>query len=155
MIDLETYLHNAVKAERQKTLAKSDQLTLGEMILKLEPIVEKQKKRILDKRIEANVIFDFADLFPVLLESWRGIYAELALTYASYGENKPMKVSEFFEMLKNNVGVTFTGYKGGDFTMSKHTPVWVANYGNSGNTAIIEIVDNDYEIIIMTGYRES
>lgn len=37
-MDLQTYIQNAVKASRANTLANSDQLTLGELILKLEPI---------------------------------------------------------------------------------------------------------------------
>ncbi len=45
-MDLQTYIDNTIQSARNKTLANSDQLTLGELILKLEPIVEKQKFRI-------------------------------------------------------------------------------------------------------------
>lgn len=41
MIDLQTYLENSMKARRAKTLSTSDQLTLGELLLKLTPILEK------------------------------------------------------------------------------------------------------------------
>ncbi len=159
MMDLETYLHNAVNAARQKTLANSDQLTLGEMILKLEPIIKNQEKGKKNREPTIDVYFDFEHLFPTGIESWRGIYAELALNFSvpSYNDvaPQPMSVSDFSNMLNEAVGKTFEGYKGGEFTMSKHTPVWVANYGNSGNTAVIDIVDADYEVLIMTGYRES
>ena len=152
-MDLQTYLDNAVKADRQKTLSASDQLTLGEMILKLEPIVKNQKPIIEKYEHEATVRYDFEYLFPTDIDSWRGIYAELALNFTSKGEE--MKVSAFLKMLKDTVGKTFTGYKGGDFRMNKHTPIWVANYGNSGNTAVIDIVDNEYNVILITGYRET
>lgn len=145
-MDLQTYLNNAVAASRQATLAKSDQLTLGELILKLEPIVEKQGED------EATVRYDFEYLFPNDIDSWRGSYSELALNFTTEGQE--MKVSDFLNMLKECIGKEFTGYKGGEFTMNKHTPIWVANYGNSGNTAVIDVMDNGYCIILITGYRE-
>jgi hypothetical protein len=151
-MDMQTYLDNAMVARREERMKTSDQLTLGEMILKIEPLLKKQpeiKERYGD---EADVYFDFEYLKPTGIGSWRGIYAELALEFD--GE-KTMTVIEFHKMLKECIGKTFTGYKGGEFTMGKNTPVWVANYGNAGNTAVIDIVDNEYNVIIMTGYRES
>ena len=146
-MDLQTYIQNAVKASRANTLANSDQLTLGELILKLEPIVKNQ-----NEGEEATVRYDFEYLFPTSIDSWRGSYDELALNFETQGEE--MKVSEFLKMLKECVGKTFTGYKGGDFTMHKGTPIWVANYSHSGNTAVIDVVDNGYVILLITGYRE-
>lgn len=146
-MDLQTYIQNAVKASRANTLANSDQLTLGELILKLEPIVKNQKDGE-----EATVRYDFEYLFPTSIDSWRGSYDELALNFEMQGEE--MKVSEFLEMLKDCIGKTFTGYKGGDFMMHKGTPIWVANYSHSGNTAVIDVVDNGYVVLLITGYRE-
>lgn len=151
-MDLQIYLDNAVAASRAKTLGDSDQLTLGEMILKMEAICEKKKED------QPTVVFDFEYAFPVGIGSWRGAYVELALSFDLNGHGResdknPMKAEEFLKLLRDTVGKTFEGYKGGDFTMTKHTPVWVANNGNVGNTAVIEIIDHDYEIIIMTGYR--
>lgn len=145
-MDLQTYLNNAVAASRQESLANSDQLTLGELILKLEPIVKKQGDN------EAMVRYDFEYLFPNDIYSWRGSYSELALNYNTEGE--AMKVSDFLKMLKDCIGKEFTGYKGGEFTMNKHTPIWVANYSHSGNTAVIDVVDNDWQVLLITGYRE-
>ena len=159
-MDIQTYVENAMKASRAKTLADSDQLTLGEMILKLDPIVERQKERMADgKTEEATVRYDFEYLFPTYIDSWRGIYAELALNFVGTGRSgdsneKEMTVTAFQQMLKDCIGKEFTGWKGGEYVMSKHTPVWVANAGNSGNTAVIDIIDDGYQVIIMTGYRE-
>jgi len=146
-MDLQTYIQNAVKASRANTLANSDQLTLGELILKLEPIVKNQKDGE-----EATVRYDFEYLFPTSIDSWRGSYDELALNFETQGEE--MKVSEFLNMLKECIGKTFTGYKGGDFTMHKGTPIWVANHSHSGNTAVIDVIDNGYIVLLITGYRE-
>ena len=150
-MDLQTFVSNAVAAERMKTFNESDQLSLGEIISKCEEIA-KRGYRCSDDR-EPGVCFDFEYAHPVGIDSWRGIYAELALKFEFSGE--AMTLSNFIDLLKDAVGKTFTGYKGGDFKMSRHTPVWVANYGNSGNTAVIGVVDNNYEVILMTGYREA
>ena len=80
-MDLQTYIQNAVKASRENTLSNSDQLTLGELISKLEPIVKNQKS---DN--EATVRYDFEYLFPTSIDSWRGSYAELALDFETQGE---------------------------------------------------------------------
>lgn len=146
-MDLQTYIQNAVKASRANTLANSDQLTLGELILKLEPIVKNQKEGY-----EATVRYDFEYLFPTSIDSWRGSYDELALNFETQGVE--MKVSEFLKMLKECIGKTFTGYKGDEFTMHKGTPIWVANYSHSGKTAVIDVVDNGYVVLLITGYRE-
>ena len=151
-IDLKAFLDNAMKAERSRMMERSDQLTLGEIISKCETIALKRYKRSDDT--EPEVRFDFEYLFPTEIGSWRGSYEELALNFKSHDNAEPMSLSDFIKMLKAAVGQTYQGYKGGDFTMSRHTPVWVANYGNSGNTAVIEVVDNDYEVILMTGWRE-
>jgi hypothetical protein len=154
-MDLQTYINQAMKARRQDVLSKSDQMTLGEIILKLDPVVKNQKNVIAQYKGEATVKFDFEYFFPTAIDSWRGSYEELALNIcASDSKNEPMTVSCFLQMLKDTVGKTLEGYKGGDYLMTKHTPVWVANYGNSGNTAVVDIIDNEYEVIIMTGYRE-
>ena len=152
-MDLQTYLSNAVAVSRAKSLAQSDQLTLGEAIAKLEPIVNRQPEIIKKYEHEAEVRYDFEYLFPTDLMSWRGIYAELALNFEADGT--PMKVTAFCEMLKGAVGKTFEGYKGGDFTMSRQTPIWVARYGNSGNTALIDVIDGGYTVLLVTAYRET
>lgn len=154
-MDLQQQFDIIVKAKRKESFDKSDQLSLGEMILKLEPIVEKQKQRIAENKTEATVQYDFEYLYPTSINSWRGSYAELALNFVTdENEYKPMTVTEFLALLRGCVGKEFTGYKGGEFIMTKNTPVWVANFGNSGNTAVIDIIDNNYSVIIITGHRE-
>ena len=148
-MDLQTYVMNVIATERTKTFNESDQLSLGEIISKCEEIA---KRGYTLNGEEPTVCFDFEYARPVGIDSWRGIYAELALKFEFSGEEMPL--SCFIDLLKDAVGKTFTGYKGGDFKMSRHTPVWVANYGNAGNTAVIGVVDNSYEVILMTGYRE-
>lgn len=144
-LDLQTYIQNQMKVDRQERLSNSDQFTLGEIILKLESI-------IIDEE-EPNVIYDFCGLYPTDIDSWRGSYAELALNFGDE-EKQPMKLSEFLHMLKSTIGKIFEGYKGGEYTMSRHTPVWVDNWGRSTETAIVDVVSNGCQVILITGIRE-
>lgn len=47
---------------------------------------------------------------------------------------KPKENVTFGEMLvhaKSAQGATFTGYKGGEYTMHEYTDCWIAEYGTS------------------------
>lgn len=58
--------------------------------------------------------------------SYRGYYDELAF------EPKPyVTVKEMLKAAKSAVSETYRGYKGGDFTMTPSTTVWVANEGST------------------------
>ena len=142
-MDFQTILSNAVAAKRAEELKNSPQLLLGEMILKLEAVKNKN----------LPLFIDLMDKRPKGIDSWRGIYAELAIQtedfgsyqteevehtfgdgnvfhkHKSIGKENPT-VAEWIDVLKEAVGKTFTGYKGGDFTMGKGTPVYLAEYGS-------------------------
>lgn len=122
------------------------QLTLGELIAKLETVRDKRKPVLFDDRYH-----------PVDVDSWRGAYAELALEYAETGE--PLTVEALLVKLRSAVGNTFTGYKGGDYIMSAATPVWIANYGESTGfirngdvwtQAVIGVTEQEQCVIIDT-----
>jgi hypothetical protein len=149
-MDLQTIMKNHCEATRKKSFDNSDQLTLGELILKIEPLAEKYKDEP-----DIEVGYDFEYLFPTCIDSWRGDYSECALNFVvDDSDCKPLNVQAFLKLLKETVGKTFTGYKGGKFTMTKNTPVWVANYGNSGETAIVDVLDKNYKVVLITKYTE-
>lgn len=158
-MDFQKMIDNVVKAQRAEEMKTSEQLTLGELIAKLEPIVEKQKDK--KKEDEAIVSFDFEYAFPTGFSSWRGSYAEIAIEFdfVGYGfgdytpkDKKEPTVSEFLSLAKSVLGKTYTGWKGGDFVMGKTTPVWVANPGNSGETAVVDVLDEGYSVKLITKY---
>lgn len=139
---------------RKFQFANSDQISLGEMIDKCKAIKKFNEKDDLD------VMFDFVYQFPTDIDSWRGIYSELALNHKTYQyatekrkECKPMQLQEFIDLLETAAGKVFDGYKGGEYTMSRETPVWVANNGDTGSTAVLDIIDDGWQVIIITGYR--
>lgn len=145
-----------IKEARDKSFESSAQLTLGQVIKKLENCGLTYGKHNEPK----HVYYDFGTAIPTTLHSWRGSYSELALGYQLTGyDNSDKHHSQttaetlLFE-LKSAIGKEFTGWKGGEFTMDEETPVWVSNAGDSGNTGIIDIVDKGWCIIIMTAYCE-
>lgn len=139
------YLRDIVSRQRKTKFEQSDQLSLGRLINELEKIKADENP---------HVVFDFGDLIPVRLDSWRGAYDELCLNYASIDEKEPLRLSEFISLCKLAVGKIFHGWKGGVYSMDRDTPVWVANPGNSGNTALIGVLFNSYQVVLLTGYRE-
>ncbi|MXY79729.1 MAG: hypothetical protein F4Y94_08610 [Chloroflexi bacterium] len=67
--------------------------------------------------------------------SYRGYYEDLAL--------EPAEVTITAGSLRREAaaaeGHTFEGYKGGDFTMGRDAPLWIATYGSASGLAIVGI----------------
>jgi len=63
--------------------------------------------------------------------SWRGSYSELAFEPA---EN--VTVASMLANAKKALGATFSGYKGGDYTMHEYTDCYIDRYGESGGDKI-------------------
>lgn len=98
------------------------------------------------------VMFDFGGLTPTDCDSYRGYYSDLAI---GFEEDKPGPTAgEFAKRLRDCIGQTFTGYKGGDFTMAEDTPVWVANYGKTSGTAVIGVEDQGWRVLLRTACIE-
>lgn len=74
-MDFQTIITNAVNAKRAEELKSSSQLMLGEIILKLEAVNDKTKP----------LFIDIMDKRPKGIDSWRGIYAELAIQTEDFG----------------------------------------------------------------------
>jgi hypothetical protein len=102
-------------------------ISLGKLIKLLE--LEKQ---------DNHVQFDFGGFEPTSLASYRGYYEQLALGFqeATWDDKSPT-VKSVLQELKNAIGKTYEGYKGGDYKMSEDTHLWVANYGEANSTAIV------------------
>ena len=145
-MNLQEYLNNAVKVDRMKRFGQSSQLCLGELILKLKSMPP-----------DSDVILDFDNTIPYTIDSWRGSYDEIAICYTHVGDSyapKPWVAQQFCRILIDAIGNTFTGYKGGTYIMDKTTPVWVANYGESGNRGVSGVRLEDNKVIIETDEYE-
>jgi hypothetical protein len=62
-------------------------------------------------------------------DSYRGYYEHIAV---APNDTHKMSLAAFINLLVAQVGRTYTGYKGGDYTMGKQTEVFVAHYGCCG-----------------------
>lgn len=60
--------------------------------------------------------------------SYRGYYSDLAF---ERGDGQTT-VGEFLKLVEGCLGGTFIGWKGGEFKMDKHTPVFIASQGVCG-----------------------
>lgn len=134
------------------------QITLGELIDLIESSDCYKNLKEYTKKYdrEPEVRFDFGTAFPTGASSWRGSYAELAINYKLSGYDgkqfDQITVTKFLNILKDCVGKTFEGWKGGGFMMTESTPLWVANDGNVGDTAVVGIISDEFRIIIETRY---
>jgi hypothetical protein len=106
------------------------------------------------------VRFDFGGFVPTDFRSWRGSYSEFAIGYAeSKWEDRPT-LGAFVGDLRRCVGAVYPGWKGGEFVMSRTTPVWVANAGESGNTGVtgvrplVDAKGRVFEVVLQTGFCE-
>jgi len=71
----------------------------------------------------------------------RGSYDELAFA--------PLSVARIGDMLKHAqsaVGGTYTGWKGGEYTMSEYTSVYIGEYGECGH----EITPTHFKYWLLT-----
>ena len=117
---MERFLHAGAAQMKQKEFAHKPIRTLGEVILllKVAPPTDLVK-------------LDFTDDVNLHgLDSYRGYYEDLSLEYGC--EGSAMTVAHLLKIFEDAVGKTYQGYKGGDFTMSTKTLVWVAPYGDTG-----------------------
>lgn len=145
-------IHKIILAERNKRFEDNEQLSLGDLINELEKLLPNVED-------DCTINLDFPNSYPNSVTSWRGSYNELSIEYSNIYDNKTT-LKEFIKTLKNAIGETFTGWKGGSYIMTKDTPLWVANSGNSGNTgntAVIGVLpivgcNGIYDVIINTRY---
>ncbi|WP_328465464.1 hypothetical protein OHA21_43655 [Actinoplanes sp. NBC_00393] len=63
--------------------------------------------------------------------SYRGDYADLA-----FEPVKDITIAEVLAAARSALGATFEGYKGGDYTMTKHSDCWLAEHGSSSDNKI-------------------
>jgi hypothetical protein len=86
-----------------------------------------------------RVYFEFADAIPRQVMSYRGYYEDLAITYEVGGRWPEMSSADFYTMLKRADGDVFTGYKGGEFEMSRDSRVWVSSSGMASKTVVVGV----------------
>ena len=64
-------------------------------------------------------------------DSYRGNYFDIA-----FEPESNVTVASMLAHAKSALGATFTGYKGGEYTMGENTDCYIAQYGESGGDRI-------------------
>ena len=126
-----------------------NQINLGQLIDALSAI----SPTFNDPPEPKSVFFEFGGLMPTTLASYRGFYDHLALGYTpDHDFPSRVTVDGLLKQLKDALGHTFTGYKGGEYEMRRTTPMWASNWGECFGTAITGVKDCGYMVVIQTAY---
>lgn len=103
---------------------------------------------------DARVYFDFCGTFPTSVESWRGVYSEPALGWASYSHPEyktAPKVEEVIGAIERAIdGRTFQGWKGGDYSYRDSDTLHIDNQGEYTNTEISGFDVSEHSVTILT-----
>lgn len=127
-----------VEREADEACAEAGQLTLGELEARLEPVNK-----------SLPVFFDSGES-PGEFMSYRGYYRYVAVAPT----DEPCTAGEFLERFSFAIGGTFTGYKGGEYRMTRHTPVWVSRYGEASGVGIVGVAVLPDKVILVTAKIE-
>lgn len=77
--------------------------------------------------------------------SYRGYYEDLAFAPA-YGETNGAQLAH---LCGQALRFEFEGYKGGMFSYDENTPLWIANWGETG-VALVDVVLEDGVFFLVT-----
>jgi hypothetical protein len=88
---------------------------------------------------EAQVLFDFCGCGPTKVASYRGWYDHLAIGWSDSFDGDWPSAKSVAELLEFADGMAFFGYKGGQYTMNRDTPLWVDRYGDCTGTGIVGV----------------
>lgn len=121
MIDMQKFVDALMAAGRQQRSLYH--LTLGEAI-----------KRLTEIDPSMPFVVD-GEGSPGPVDSYRGYYSDLA--FRPSGDLAT--VGAALANLQAASGATFEGYKGGDFVMKDHTPLWVSSWGECSDRAVMDL----------------
>lgn len=115
-------------------------IRLGKLIDSLRAVRDQQK----------SLSFDFGGFVPHSINSYRGYYNHLAISYV--GPEKECTVAMLLKVTEDALGRVYSGYKGGDFRMHMETPVWASNRGECHSTAIVSVTEHPWCVILDTKF---
>lgn len=104
-----------------------NQFTVGELIQGLE-------------KFDQNELLAFCPgLYPEGFWSYRGYYEDLAIGVTTY----PVKLGDWLESLKNQIGKVHCGWKGGEYVVDEETALWFAVDKSMTGPAITGVIQED------------
>lgn len=88
---------------------------------------------------DTPVRFAFGGLRPKGIASYRGFYDHLAIGFTLDGPALDTAAALRAELRRFLIGAAYEGYKGGRYTASGSTPVWVDCWGRASGTALVRV----------------
>jgi hypothetical protein len=85
---------------------------------------------------------------PRAFVSWRGDYRQLTLTGGMARECPT--VAQLRALAVTADGATFTGYKGGEFTMGRHTALYADKWGEYFEHRIEAVIEDECHVVLIT-----
>ncbi len=122
--------YHAREKEKRIKRDSSGQLTIREIIGKAKNLPD------LPVVISCLDIPFYNGQYPSDTNSYRGYYDELAIALS---KDRATTLVMFIRNMKNSIGHSYSGYKGGDYVMNEDTFVWIANYGYSSQLAVTDL----------------
>ena len=123
------------------TMSEASRMERGNYHVTLGELIE-----FIDKLPSLTTVKFSNGSYPSSVDSYRGYYSDLAIEPSS----KKINVEDFLVMLRDSLGKTFMGYKGGDFLMEENTPLWMANYSECGEAVVSISEDGTGDLILVT-----
>lgn len=132
----------AVAADIRSKVDERGQMGIGELSSLL-------KAAGASKPVHAAIGDESLGSVSAVVRSYRGYYEQLAIE-----PGEVTTAGELASALDAAVGATFYGYKGGNYTMSRNTPVWFSGYGEATGCAITGVVETDRAVVLMITEEE-
>jgi hypothetical protein len=137
--NLMSLINQAVTASACAMCAEADMLTLGELVARLDALPS-----------EMPIVLEDGQT-PGRFMSYRGYYDMISFNR----QIEPKTVGQFRLQVSAAIGSTHEGYKGGDFKMTRHTPVWLSEYSQCEGLGVIGLEVADGRAIIKTAKVDS
>ncbi len=114
----------------------SEQQTLGNLITALQRAVD-EAQRVQSPSFDL-VFVDWNLMKPKGWCSYRGYYHHLAIEFGMHRDHEidDVDILTFLEQAHGMIGAKITGYKGGEYTVSADTPIWVSNSADASGVAV-------------------
>lgn len=135
-----SHLESMIDFMVEEGLALTEIISVGELIGRLNAMPD-----------ENIVKVEFLDSLynPGDVDSYRGFYNHL---FINYTEKDERTVEQVLKNLRDAIGTTFQGYKGGYYEMDWKTPIWVDEYGRAQEVGVTGVERNG-DIVIITSAK--
>lgn len=115
-------------------------LTLGELIDGLQKVVDADESK--------KMVITTGGTYVSGFSSYRGNYQELAIVPSGGYSSESLTVAEFLAKAKEVDGARLTGWKGGEYLMTRENGLWLAHVGDCPGIGVEKMQDTKYRVVL-------